>query len=595
ANLARTPQAVELELSEFAGRIPVELDGSSAFPPIGQLSYLLTLPPYGFYWFILATEAEGPSWHTPAPEPMPEYQTIVMRRSLADALAGARNALEREILPTYLAKRRWFAAKDQTLGQVRLALLSQLPQADRDVLLAEIETDLAEGTARWLLPISVYWEDEPTAALPAQLALARVRRGSRVGLLTDGFAVASFVQAMMAGFSTARCISIEDGELRFEPTARMTEVGVAPDASINWLSAEQSNSSLIVGDAAMLKIFRHVVGGPHPEAEMGRYLTEQGFTGIPPLLGEMVRVATDGTRHTLAVAQGFIRNQGDGWNWTLEWLLRGISGLVAESDPGAEPGEIFDEYEAISGLLGRRLGEMHAVLARPTDDSAFAPGHVDDATPRRWTEQVGRQVELAFDTIAAQTGWDATTGEAVARLLSLRDALPGVLRGLARRGIGTPLIRVHGDLHLGQTLVASGEIYIIDFEGEPARSLQERRAKASPFKDVAGVLRSFDYAAAMVQRRSRESHAHLPDARRDAFLATFIERADAAFLTGYQAAGGMPGEIAGALIDLFLVEKVAYEVVYEAANRPTWIDVPLHGLTRLAERLVGATRQAADD
>ncbi len=217
ANLSRTPQAVELDISEFAGRFPLELDGGSVFPPIGQLTYLLTLPPYGFYWFLLAREAEWPSWHTPAPEPMPEYQTLVMRRSLADALVAGRNMLERDILPAYITKRRWFSAKDQTLGELHVALVSTLPNGDRDVLLTELETEFADGTARWLLPLSVYWEDEPNAALPGQLALARVRRGSRVGLLTDGFTVPSFVHAVMAGFAEARRISTEEGELRFEP------------------------------------------------------------------------------------------------------------------------------------------------------------------------------------------------------------------------------------------------------------------------------------------------------------------------------------------------------------------------------------------
>jgi maltose alpha-D-glucosyltransferase / alpha-amylase len=596
ANLARTPQAVELDLSEFAGRFPIELDGASVFPPIGHLTYLLTLQPYGFYWFILAREVDWPSWHTPAPEPMPEYQTIVMRGSLSDALTLARAATERDILPTYLAKRRWFSAKDQTLGPVRLALLSPLADAEREVLLAEVETELADGSARWLLPLSVYWEDEPSAALPAQLALARVRHRSRVGLLTDGFAVPAFVRAMMTGFSEGRRTATADGEMRFEPSYRMREVNIPPDAAINWLSAEQSNSSLIIGDLAMLKIFRRIVGGPHPEAEMGRYLTDQGFVGIPPLLGELVRIGVDDTRHTLAVAQGFIRNQGDGWNWTLEWLMRGLSDLDAEGDLGASPHEHFEDYEAIANLLGRRLGEMHAVLAQPSDDAAFAPMMADEETVQRWIGQVSAQLDAAWRAIDAQRELEPPAAAEATYLRSVREPLLSAVRDAAQRGLGTKISRVHGDLHLGQTLVASGEIYIIDFEGEPARTIDERRAKASPLKDVAGMLRSFDYAAAVVQRKSRESHAHLPDPRRDSFLAAFIERADAAFLAGYRAAVGSAADDASdALLDLFLIEKAAYEVVYESANRPGWIDVPLHGLARLADRLVGTLKQAADD
>ncbi|MDQ2801216.1 MAG: putative maltokinase, partial [Pseudomonadota bacterium] len=599
ANLSRTPEAVELDLSEFVGRLPVELDGGSIFPPIGQLTYLLTLPPYGFYWFLLAREAEWPSWHTPAPEAMPEYQTIVIRRSLADALATARVALEREILPAYLAVRRWFAAKDQKLRSVRVARLTPLPQTDRELLLAEIETETAAGTSHWLLPLTVIWEDEPPAALPGQLALARVRRGGRVGLLTDGFALPTFARAMMADLAQQRRLRIEDGEIRFEASDRIGAISLPPDADITWLSAEQSNSSLIAGDAAMLKLFRRVIGGPHPEAEMGRYLTEQGYAHIPPLLGEMVRIDADGTRHTLAVVQGFIRNQGDAWNWTLEWLMRGLSDLASADtdDDAAAQSERFAEFEAAAGILGRRLGEMHAVLARPTDNPDFGPERADAETVHRWVEQAAEQLDAAFKAIgAAQHGLEGQAAQDAASLLAARGALDATVRTLAAQGAGALLTRIHGDLHLGQTLVSSADVYIIDFEGEPARPLAQRRAKNSPLRDLAGMIRSVDYAAAVVRRKSNEAHAHLPEERREAFLAAFLERSVPAFLDGYREQAP-PGDEAAdeALLQLFLIEKAAYEVAYEAANRPAWIDVPVHGLARIVEQALGEERQAADD
>src|SRR5262249_9756456 len=152
ANVARSPQAVELDLSEFCGRIPIELNNGSLFPPIGQLTYLLTLPPYGFYWFILAKEGDWPAWHTPAPEPFPEYQTIVLRGDLVDTLLKSeRGLLENEVLPPYLAKRRWFAIKDEVIEAARVAYLAQLRDGDRKLLLAEIETRTRNETARWLL------------------------------------------------------------------------------------------------------------------------------------------------------------------------------------------------------------------------------------------------------------------------------------------------------------------------------------------------------------------------------------------------------------------------------------------------------------
>ncbi len=168
AHMARTPQAVELELSEFAGRTPVEWMVASIFPPIGQLSYLLTLPPYGFYWFHLTDEEAGwPTTHTPAPEPMPEYQTIVLRTRLADALLSNRSVLEHDVLPAYLAKRRWFALKDQALQATRLTSLASLPHAELQLLLAEIQTETQGGVSQWLLPLAVAWEDRQTGPLPA--------------------------------------------------------------------------------------------------------------------------------------------------------------------------------------------------------------------------------------------------------------------------------------------------------------------------------------------------------------------------------------------------------------------------------------------
>jgi len=584
ANLARTPQAVELDLSEFRGRIPIELDGGSVFPPIGQLPYLLTLAPFGFYWFNLAEESAWPSLHTPAPEPMPEYQTIVMRKSFAEGVLAARHVLEHEVLPPYLGKRRWFALKDQKLNSVRIALLTG--GTNPDFVLAEIETVTPAGTARWLLPLGIAWEDQPTGALAAQLALARVRHGARVGLLTDAFTLPQLAHGVMSGLAQARTAETDAGRIRFEPTIRMREISVPPDVELNWLSAEQSNSSLIVGDVAMVKLFRRVSSGQHPEAEMGRYLTEQGYANTPALLGEVVRIEADGTRHVLVIAQSFIRNQGDAWTWTLDLLMRSLSDLAGGEDEAAADAERHEDYDAIAMLLGRRLGEMHAVLARPSDNPDFAPEAAGSDLTRTWAAQAEQQLATAFTALNARRDWPEDAAQDLGRVMALRDRLTETVRQRASEGTGSRVTRIHGDLHLGQVLVANGDVYIIDFEGEPAKPVAARRAKNSPFRDVAGMLRSFDYAAAVVDRKSRESHAHLPEPRRAAFLESFVARATESFLAGYRTAAGSAGSAADrALLDLFLLEKAAYEIAYEAANRPTWIDVPLRGLARLAQSL----------
>ena len=584
ANLSRTPQAVELDLSEFQGRLPIELDGHSQFPPIGQLTYLLTLPPYGFYWFLLSEVDDWPSLHTPAPEPMPEYQTIVMRHALPEAIIAARPVIEREVLPPYLAKRRWFAMKDQVLRSARIALMTRVPS--EDAVLLEIETESASGTARWLLPLGIVWDDTTAAPLPGQLALARVRRGPKVGLLTDAFSLPGFPLAVLAGLAQKDIIAIEEGMIKFEPTSRMATINVPEGVEMIWISAEQSNSSVIVGDIAIIKMFRRITDGPHPEAEMGRYLTENGFANTPALLGEVVRVDRAGTSHALAIAQAFVRNQGDCWTWTLDLLLRGLSDISAGDEATVADAASHADYVKFAKLLGQRLGEMHLVLARPTAEPAFAPARGDASTAAALARRVEEQLEAAYRAFEVSAEDDRTTMQAARK--ALFDRLPA----LAATVEGATLTRIHGDLHLGQVLVCNGDVAIIDFEGEPAKPVDIRRSKDHPLRDVAGMIRSFDYAAAVVKRRSQSSHAHLPDEHVTAFLDSFVQRATESFLTGYREAvvsadGRAPTEVEADLLDLFLIEKAAYEVVYEAANRPTWIDVPMHGLARYTRHLLG--------
>ncbi len=597
ANVSRTPQAVELELPEMAGRIPIELNGGSVFPPVGQLPYLLTLPPYGFYWFLLANEADWPSWHTPAPEPMPEYRTLVLRGRLAAELQTAQRAIfERETLAPYLAMRRWFGIKDRQPGTIRLASLTPLPSDEHETLLAEIEVDNAGTVTNWQLPLSILWEDETAGPLPGQLALARVRRGRRVGLLTDAFALPTFARTMLRAFRSEARIPAGDGEVRFEATAGIGAIELPDAPEITWLSAEQTNSSLIIADVAMLKIFRRIVTGHHPEAEMGRHLTEQGFAHSAPLLGEVVRVGADGARASLAIAQGFVRNQGDAWTWMLEQLARAIDDPAGHDEGIASEADHIASCTEFAAVIGRRLGEMHRILARPSADPAFAPARSGEADAAAWLEQASGMLSASLATIGGREQWDREADAVIARsLLARRDALAAALARLSRAAIGRAITRIHGDFHLGQVLVANGDAYIIDFEGEPTRPLDERRAKVSPLRDVAGLLRSIDYAAAAVAGK-RPNPLPATQAERAAELADrFRRESSAAFLAAYREAAGLPEDEAEAdLLDFLLIEKAAYEIAYEAGNRPAWIDVPMAGLSALADRVLGPPSEAVD-
>lgn len=592
ANVSRSAQAVELDLSSFAGRVPVEMVGGSAFPPIGQLPYLLTLPPFGFYWFLLAAEARMPSWHTPAPEPLPDLHTLVLRKDVSEVVEQpARGLLEREALPSYLPKRRWFGGKNENLLGTRIAEAIVLPDTARPILLAEIEARTDKGCERYLLPFGYLPETDIVTALPQQLALARVRRGRHVGYLTDAFTLDALPRGILDHLRKGTVLPTSSGKLCFLPTSRMQELEIAPDAEIRRVSAEQSNSSLIVGDKAIVKLIRHVCGGLHPEAEMGRTLTERGYRNIAPMLGEVTRVEADGTPHVLAVVQGFMHNQGDAWAWTLSVLERVVRDLsTAGRDDLEDPDQPIRELLQFAATLGRRLGEMHHVLAQPDEDTAFAPETAGEADTMQWAQQVGERIEAACEALQQVSQWPSDAERELAQsVIARRGALRTLAQRLAAHGAGSLRIRIHGDFHLGQVLVAQGDAYLIDFEGEPLLPLAERRAKMSPYRDVGGLLRSLDYAAAVALNQA-VLPADRATAIREALGTRYRDASQQAFLDAYrEAAAGIHGDENlqrdAALIDLFTLEKAAYEIVYEAANRPAWIGVPLRGLAAIARRL----------
>jgi len=599
ANVSRSAQAVELDLSSFAGRVPVEMVGGSAFPPIGQLPYLLTFPPYGFHWFLLAAEARLPSWHTPAPEPLPDLHTLVLRRDVSEILEQpARGLLEREVLPNYLPKRRWFGGKNEKLLGTRIAEAIVLPESSRPILLTEIEVRTERGLQHYLLPLGFVPETDIVTALPQQLSLARVRRGRHVGFLTDAFTLDALAHGILDHLRRATVLPTSSGRLCFLPTSRMQELEIAPDAEIRRVAAEQSNSSLIIGDQAILKLIRHLAGGQHPEAEMGRVLTERGYRNIAPMLGEVTRIEADGGPQVLAVVQGFIHNQGDAWAWTLNVLERVTRDLAqAGSDPLENADRALQELLQFAGVLGRRLGEMHRTLAEASDDPAFAPEAAGEADVREWAQRVGTRLDEACEALRGVGEWaDPAERELAQGLLSRREELRDLASALAARGSGSLRIRIHGDFHLGQVLVAQGDAYLIDFEGEPLLALAERRRKTSPYRDVGGLLRSLDYAAAVAL-----GQAALPPseaaALRQVLDLRYRQASQRVFLDAYRDAtaaldGREDPQREDALVDLFTLEKAAYEIAYEAANRPAWIGVPLRGLAAIAERLLAEDADA---
>jgi maltose alpha-D-glucosyltransferase/alpha-amylase len=609
ANLSRAAQAVELDLSRFKGRVPVELLGRSPFPPIGDLPYLLTLPAYGFYWFVLPEKADAPRWHDVMPEPMPEFTTLVMREGW-NSLTSGREAQElaNTVLPGFVSKQRWFAAKGERIERAHMVVLGTLARRQRgDYLLVMVTVELQGRKDRqhYFLPLDVSWDE--AAGTPnwplTPFTLARARRASKVGAIYDAFTSEQFVLALVDAMRRGLELTSGDGTTCFTATEALAPVdfGNAPD--IRRLGVEQSNSSVIIGDQAVLKIFRRLAEGEHPELEIARFLTEVAhFQNTPPLLGTVEQIAKDGTRHALAILNGFVRNQGDGWVYTTEYLDRIFDDVrLVEGADTVPAEERHATYLGQIAMLGQRTAELHRAFASEENDPNFKPEPIAAADLAAWTANAKTLAQSAF---AALEKARANAAEAVLAaidgLLTRKDECLRAIDKLGKGAIAASKTRIHGDYHLGQVLVAKNDFYIIDFEGEPARTLEERREKMSPFKDVAGMLRSFEYAEwaalfAIAEHEADSVPKLLP------FATAWRKCAQQAFLKSYfDTVGDAPScpkdrAQADRLLNFFTLEKALYEICYEANNRPTWLRIPITGLQTVLDALKTdkATRNAA--
>jgi maltose alpha-D-glucosyltransferase/alpha-amylase len=601
-NLSRAAQAVELDLSRFKGRVPIELFGRNAFPPIGELYYLLTLPAYGFHWFLLASEEAIPAWHEQTPEIEPDFLTLVARGGLKDILkAPARRVLEQEVIPPFLARQRWFANKDQRIVSANLCAAAALGE---DLLVAEAEARFADGEAqRYFLPMALAHEESDGGASWPLLpyTLARVRRGPRLGMLVDASVVESFTRRLIEAMRANRELLSDDGRLLFTSTHHLAAVEVGADTDIRRLGVEQSNTSIRVGDALILKLYRKLTAGAQPEVEVCRFLTEVGFANTPPLLGTLERVGPDGIATVLAIAQGFVRNQGDGWTQTVEHLERRLEEAALAAQSETTQVTVRDFHIDLLATLGRRTAELHRAFAAGTGADAFAPEEIGAGDLRAWRAAAHRQVENAFVALERTLpDLDESARTEVANLLGRRGECLQLVARLGEQDLDASKTRIHGDYHLGQVLLAKDDWMIVDFEGEPEKPMQQRLGKHSPLRDVAGMLRSFDYAAAAAQMR-------LPPAVATAstdlasFAGEWRTAAAESFLGAYResiagvASYPADAQTARRWLDLFTLEKACYEIVYEANNRPGWLLIPVRGVRELMDTHANGTGETRDE
>ena len=599
ANLGRSAQPVELDLARYRGRVPLEMMGRTPFPPIGELPYLLTLPACGFYWFRLAVDVEVPHWHEErlAPEELPVLvlfdgwtsffrdRVVPWRIRMAEKL---RAQFETETLPRYIAAQRWYAAKGVPIKRASLQDWVQWGPDNSPWLMTLLQVETDSGQSSYFLPMALAWgdSDEEQVRALAAATLARIRQQSQVGVLADAFADEAFCGAVVAAIIAGSEVACAQGRLRFTMTTACA--GLAGD-TIASLPIERpkfqgSNTAVMLGDRLFLKGYRNLRAGVNPEFEVGRFLTDVAhFSNCVPVAGAMEYIAADGTLTCLALLQGQVANQGDGWSYTLDYLDRTFENLL--SSTADTPADIHGAYLSLVHTLGTRTAELHKALALRTGDPAFDPEPLAPGDLVDWKRRVH---DDALATLALleqhQSQFPPAAQANTCALLEQRQRLLERIEACGMPAGPCIKTRYHGDYHLGQVLVSSNDFIIIDFEGEPARSLAERRAKHSALRDVAGMLRSFDYARWSALLRDTYSDA---DRVRLAPLARdWADEARRMFLRAYEETSRDSGlyedfaEMRG-LVELFELEKALYELRYEVGNRPGWINVPLQGVLTL--------------
>jgi len=607
ANLSRFAQPVDLDLSELEGLVPVEMLGYVEFPTIGRQPYRFTLNAYSFLWLELQQRTQ-PSETT---VDLAEQAALNAASGWESILAGpSRQRLENFSFPEYLPKQRWFAGKSRQIKSTRVLDWARLPDSGAALILLEVQ--FASGPSEaYLAPLAMTFDaaaGELQHTSP-QTVVAPIVSGKDSGVLHDGTFHNGACLELLSIIETGRELQSRQGRIRGLRGKQFRPIRGAETAplAVKRGSAEQSNTSILFGDRFIMKLLRRQEPGTNPDAEIGQYLTEKArFGNVPPFAGSIeYEPSAESEPFVLAVLQGLVANEGDGWKWTLEELERYFETSSPQKFPDNILGQLRDsitlsENPPLEGIrdhigiyldsaatLGRRTAELDLSLARPTEDPAFAPEPLSSSDLQNLVSDIRQHATRVFDLLRERLPFLPDNAiENAASVLSRRTRIIDRFETIPAERVDVQRIRIHGDYHLGQVLKVKTDFVILDFEGEPARPLAERRAKQCALKDVAGMLRSFSYAAysSLINYTTR----HADDISRLEPWAKLWERCVAAeFLRAYRetARGSnfIPSSADGfrKLLDLFLLDKALYEVRYELNARPEWVRIPLMGILSL--------------
>jgi maltose alpha-D-glucosyltransferase/alpha-amylase len=596
ANMARTMQPVHLDLQRFDGRHPVELIGNSELPAVTANPYFLTLGPHSFYWFQLARVAKPLVLQRPRlagrDEPVPTLLVSAVWENLLDS--ATRAIIERDALPGFLSRQRWYGGKARTATRARFADWALL-EADPPLFLCIVEVEY-EGYEpdRYALLLATA-SREVAREIHAQQhssVLARLS-GAKSGVLYDGMQDPAVALRMMRVLKKGGQVTLRSGALRVEfvdsAAAALSEEAGPVRAQV--LSGEQSNSNALIDDKYLLKLFRRLEPGENPDIEIGRYLAERAAEARVPALIAWAEYQSEGaTPRSVAMVQQQVPSRGSAWERALDEVQGFCERALVQQRGKAErippsPRDVADTigaYNATLELLGRRTADLHRTMAGIAGEG-FGVHPLDRAELERIARDMTAHAERAISLLGRSR---PMLPEALApKVQRLLDAAPylgdhfGLILTTADAGTR---IRVHGDLHLGQVLEVNGDFYFIDFEGEPARPIAERRVAQSPLRDVAGMLRSFSYAARAGFRMFLQNQ---PDSRTalEPWIEAWEAEAGVFYLRGYYRQVSDSPLVPTArdreiLLRSFLLDKALYELTYELGNRPDWVDIPIEAL-----------------
>jgi trehalose synthase-fused probable maltokinase len=512
----------------------------------------------------------------------------------AEMLSNLRQSLPAQ-LPSFLTAQRWFGGKARQILGVPIIDAIPIDGDERKPIVLVVAVKYSEGSEEtYSIPlIAAQVKDEGGSAL-------RLSMGDSSGLVfRDAFSNQEFLAELLDIIEREREIPGDWGRLCGFRTVSFSKLVSSPDGlQPKLLTGEQSNSSVIYGQRLILKFFRRVEQGENPDLEIGRFLTERArFPHIPRIGGFLQYQSEGGKSTTQAILQEFVPNQGDAWRYTVKILTAFYERVQDAGEPeiaqGKLPefsGEPMGRLLAEVGLLGKRTAELHLALSAEKDDPAFVP--------EPFTTEFQNSLEASFADLASgtlhllrarMTSLPAEYKQKSAEIVARQQEIISRFRTALSIPIEAMRTRIHGDYHLGQVLYTGSDFVIIDFEGEPARPLAERRVKQSPLQDVAGMLRSFHYAAfaplltppagtsispARINQISRWAESWSRCAASH-FLAQYYETSGAALY--------IPADsrARAKLLEMYLLAKAIYELGYELNNRPAWVGIPLEGISAL--------------